>query len=93
MKIYDDHMSLSGRSFSRTELRDSGGWIDGAVVTPWGIVLVYAQGDAVHVNNSRLDFAHNGRLHIRNFKGKRYTQRGLARVAAKFAREIVESKP
>ena len=87
------------------EIRDDGiavgkGWGDvlhnaaydyhyGTVVTPHGIVIVYAQGDGNAYNHfSALDFVHGGRWHSRAFDGKRYTPRGLARKAKQFAREI-----
>ena len=86
MKIFDDSMKVQKDGFSRTE--DRGGWTDGEIVTPWGIVSVYAQGDAENANHTRLDFVHAGRLHMRNFHGKRYSRRGIKTKAMQFAKEI-----
>ena len=74
MEVFDYSMKVPKQGFSRTEERD--GWTDGEIVTPWGIVSVYAQGDDEYTHHTRLDFVHGGRLHIRNFSGKRYTDSG-----------------
>lgn len=86
MKETDDSMAVGKAGYSRV----NGGkeWTDGEVATPWGFVVVYAQGDEQHYHHSRLDFIHRGRLYIRNFSGKRYTPRGLKTKAMQFAREI-----
>lgn len=90
MKQRDESISLHNRSFGRIEVRKAG-WTDGEVVTPHGIVSIYAQGDGDHDSYSRLDLALGGRLYIRNFFGKRYTPRGLITKATQFASEISET--
>ena len=87
MKHNDDSMSLARRGYGRIEVRKDG-WTDGEVVTPFGIVSVYAQGDAENQPHTRLDFAWNGRLYMRNFDGVRYSPRGLVTKAMQFASEI-----
>lgn len=87
-EIFDDSMTVN-RAFSRIEVRKEG-WTDGEVLTPHGIVSVYAQGDDDHRPHTRLDFVHNGRLYMRNYPGKRYSPRGLVTKAREFAEEIVE---
>lgn len=67
------------------------GWTEGDVVTPHGIVSVYAQGDDKNVFITRLDFAWKGRMHIRSFQGKRYSPRGIVTKAKAFAKEIVDA--
>lgn len=87
MKQFDDSMSLEKRGYGRIEVRKEG-WTDGEVLTPFGIVTVYAQGDAENVPHTRLDFVWNGRLYMRNFGDKRYSPRGIVTKAMKFAAEI-----
>lgn len=87
MKISDDSLSIKGRNINRVS-SNPGGYTDGEVLTEYGIVAVYAQGDENHWYGSRLDFVHGGRLYIRNFEKKRLTHRGLVRQAGKFAREV-----
>ena len=90
MKVSDDRVSTGKRGFGRTE--NNGGWIDGEVVTPFGIVSVYAQGDDEHLFYTRLDFAHKGTLYVRKFDGKRYSPRGLVTKAYEFAKGIAEGE-
>lgn len=87
MKQFDDSISLQKRGYGRVEVRKEG-WMDGDVLTPYGIVTVYAQGDAENVPHTKLDFVWRGRLHIRNFNGKRYSARGIVTKAMEFATEI-----
>jgi len=85
--MYDVSMSI-GSGFGRIS-RQREGWLDGEVVTPHGIVSVFAQGDSTHDHYSRLDFAYAGRLYIRSFN-KRYSPRGLVTKAKQFSREVIE---
>lgn len=87
MKVHDDSMAVGRKGFSRLMTMKEG-WTDGDVVTPWGIVSVYAQGDDRYRHHTRLDIVHNGRLYMRDFHGKRYSPRGLVMKAMQFAREI-----
>lgn len=87
MKQFDDSMSLQKRGYGRVVVRREG-WTDGEVLTPYGIVTVYAQGDAENSPHTRLDFVWDGRLYMRNFDGKRYTARALVTKAMEFATEI-----
>jgi hypothetical protein len=90
-RIYDDKMSIRN-AFSRIEHRNApgiGDWLDGDVVTPLGIASVYTQGGNDSHYYTRIDVAHKGKLHIRNI-GRRFTQRGLVRMARKFIEEIVK---
>jgi hypothetical protein len=56
----------------------------GAVATPHGYVEVFSQKDWTALN-----FAHQGRMHRRSIR-REYTKRGLAILAGRFAKEIVE---
>lgn len=87
MKHNDDSMSLARRGYGRINVHKDG-WTDGEVVTPFGIVSVYAQGDDENRPHTRLDFAWDGRLYMRNFDGRRYSPRGLVTKAMQFASEI-----
>lgn len=84
-KIQDDSMALGGRGFSRIHSRE--GWLDGEVVTPHGIVTVYAED-----GYARLDFVAGGRLVMRNFRGKRMSKLALCRAAVKFAQEKADAQ-
>lgn len=87
MKIFNDSFSVGKTGFNRTQDR-SHGWLDGEIATPWGFVIVYAQGDDNNEYLTRLDFIHKGRQYVRSFRGKRFTQRGVKTKAMQFAREL-----
>lgn len=84
MEITNDHVSI-GKGFGRIR-HNQFGWLDGEVVTPHGIVSVYAQGDNENFSMTRLDFAHRGFLYMRTFD-KRYTSRGIVTKAKQFAKD------
>lgn len=86
--VFDDSIGVGKTGYNRTEERKEG-WLDGEVATPWGFVVVYAQGDDKHTHVTRLDFIHNGRQYMRTYNGKRFTKRGVKTKAMQFAREIV----
>lgn len=65
-------------------------WTEGTVRTPHGIVEVYAQGSERSFRVTRLDFVWEGRVHVRSFRGKRYSPRGIVTKAKEFARHVVE---
>jgi hypothetical protein len=73
--------SCCGRIATQTT-KDGESWEVGTVLTPNGIVDVYAQDDY-----TRLDFVHAGRLHIRTYR-KRYGKRGIVTLAGRMARDI-----
>ncbi len=82
--IFEDSISCRS-SFGRidTERTTTGeSWDKGTVLTPQGIVSVYAA-DGI----TRLDFCHDGRLHMRTYR-KRLTKRGMTIVAGRMAKEI-----
>lgn len=89
VKITDDSMKLPYRGINWIS-RHPAGWTDGEVLTPFGIVAVYAQGDKAKGESfhTRLDFVFDGRLYMRNFENKRYSSRGLVTKAYEFAAEI-----
>ena len=86
MKQHDDSMQLGKRGYGRIDTTK--GYADGEVLTPFGIVSVYAQGDQQNAPHTRLHFVWYGRLHMRSFSGKRYSPRGIVTKAMEFAREI-----
>ena len=59
-------------------------YFSGAVGTPAGVVLVYSQRDNPFTT---LEFLRGGRMYCRHLP-RFYSALGLARVAAKFAREL-----
>lgn len=91
MKIINDGWRV-GRGWSNIDHNHEYDYDTGVVVTPHGIVSVYAQGSDKYIHTSWIGFAFHGRWHCRRFHGKRYTPRGLARKARQFAREIAEGE-
>lgn len=67
----------------RIHQRGDEDWIDGIVVTPLGYVTAYADS-----RMTCMRFIWRGREHARTIKRTRPTDRGLAVLAGKFAREI-----
>lgn len=88
MKVTDDSYAIGKQSHGYGIFRHKSGYDDGHVLTPWGYVLVYAQGSATECHVTRLTFCHGGRAHSREFKGKRYSLRGMVTKAHKFAQEF-----
>lgn len=89
MATYEQWKSkVEKRGYNRTTDRVDG-WTDGDVITPWGFVCVYAQGDDKHHHCTWLHFIHNGYMYTRQFNNKRYTKRGIKTKAFEFAKEVV----
>lgn len=65
-------------------ITDFGDHKDGIVITPQGVVGIYADD-----NITTLHFAYKSRYYARIFH-KGYTQRGIVTKAGRFAREIVK---
>lgn len=82
--FYDDRISIP--SASGTLMENSGGWVDGEVLTPLGIVSVYAQ-----TNCTYLRFVVNGQLHLRTFS-KQYSNRFIVTLADRFTKEMVDNE-
>lgn len=74
------------RSCSRIDYERDFDYLRGVVITPYGFVYVYSQGNQSSRNLSSFEFIWNGRKHDRRIR-KRMTARGLATVATRFARE------
>ena len=90
-KYTDDSMAINeGFSRIKTVWGTGVSWLDGEVITEQGMVSIYAQGDDNCFAHTRLDFVFEGRLHMRNYPNKRYTKRGIAMLAKRFAHEITE---
>lgn len=87
MKVYDSSWKF-GNAISW--IRDLEDYTEGAIATHYGIVSIYTQGDERFKYHSRLDFVYRGRLYTRNFRGKRYSHRGLVTKAREFARQVTE---
>ena len=86
MKYLDDKVSAK-KPFGRMR-RNPDGWTDGEVVTPNGIVSVYAQDDE-KFHLTRLDFAYEGTLYMRSWD-KRYSPRGIVTKAYQFTQDIIK---
>lgn len=70
----------------------TGDYLDGSVFTPDGIVHAYAQGSGSSIfPHTKLDFVWKNTVYSKSFN-KRYSKRGIAMLARKFAKEIVGSK-
>lgn len=90
-KYEDDSLSLN-HCASRQEQRSDEGGTGGDVATPFGIVSVETRGvNYFNFPLARLDFAYKNRLYIRTWYHK-FTEKGIVRLAGKFAKEIVEKK-
>lgn len=90
---WDDEMRIrnaTGR-IMRHRLNATESYLDGDVLTPWGIVTVYSENEELggNMNLARFDFVFDGILYIRTFK-RSFTERGLTLMARKFAKEIAE---
>lgn len=80
-----------GSSISRVMLHhtEHGSYLDGDVLTKYGIVSVYSQGGKNP--STRMDFVYGGRHHMRT-ELKTRCIRGMAILATKFAREVTEAQ-
>ena len=76
------------RSMNRI-YRHPAGYLQGDVVTPYGIVVAYSQGGADEYHSTNLQMVQGGRLYSVSFNRK-YTQRGIATLANRFARNIAQ---
>lgn len=90
-KVFDDIITIHA-SFSRIDERGEIGarYLIGNVVTKLGIVSVYSQGGDPDRRHTRLDFAYNGKLWIRNIR-RRFTQRGLVTLANRWAHFVANN--
>lgn len=86
MKSHNNSFAFK-KPFGRVEIRPEG-WTDGDVVTYYGIVSVYAQGDEDSYYSTGLQFAYEGRLYGRTFL-KRYTPRGIVTKANEFVQDVI----
>ena len=82
---YKDSMKM-GESHARWNYGQKD-WDEGEVVTKYGIISVYMQGDDDHFHHTRLDMVVDGRLHIWSFE-KRYTRRGAVMKANQMGRSL-----
>ena len=87
IKIQEYDYSI-GNGYSSVRDRKEG-WTEGNVLTPQGIVTVYAQGDKNEFHHTSLEMVVDGRVYHRQWN-KRYTKRGIARKAREFARDLHE---
>ena len=84
---YNDYSFAHKKPFGRLHEHEKG-WTFGDIITPHGIVSVYAQGDSKNFQLTTLQFAINERLYFRRF-GKRYTPRGIVTKANEFAKGVI----
>lgn len=63
------------------------GYEIGTMVTPYGNVNIYSQGDDKSIHYTELGFAYEGCQYTRTWR-KRFSKRGLAILASRFAKEI-----
>ena len=69
------------------DAREQDGYINGVVATRYGFVSVYSQGDERNVPHTDFRFIHKGVCYVRGIN-RRYSLRGIARIAKRFAKEI-----
>jgi len=89
-KVHKWNMRRHGNiNWIRTRKLDDGTtYEDGCVITPFGIVSLYSQGDEKYFPNTDLRFVHNGTHYSRSIQ-KRYSKRYLVTLAHRFAKDIV----
>src|ERR1035437_10347619 len=90
-QYFDDKMRLRSNC-NRVHKQESSDawWLDGDVVTHCGIVSVQAeQGSNNRKGFTRLDFALDGKLHIRTYQ-KFYSKRGISLLAGRFAQDVID---
>jgi hypothetical protein len=75
-----------GRGYSNWFKRNE--YIEGDVQTKHGTVSVYIQGCEKHSNITTLRFNNLGRMNVRTHR-RRFSTRGAATLAKRFAEEIV----
>lgn len=82
-----------GRGWAHIEERGKEGarYLDGYVVTPDGIVDVYAQGDDINEKYTRLRFASRGVMHSLTHP-KRYARQKIVTLAKAFAKTVKSAK-
>jgi hypothetical protein len=82
------HFGLgTGWSRMRDCNESHGAWIEGSVLTIFGIVLAYSQGGNGNANHTTLEFVCNRRCYVRSWE-RRYTKRGVSRLAKQFAEDV-----
>lgn len=88
MKIRNENYKIC-KVFSSVSTNNEWNFEDGIIFTPQGIVHVYSQGDKEknHKQSTFLRMIYKGRMYLQRRK-KRYSKRGLAIIAGKFAREV-----
>jgi hypothetical protein len=72
----------------RSRLDNRNGYTKGIVITPFGYVDVYAQGDENHFHHTELRFIHCQREYVRSYK-KRYSHRYIVTLSRKFIKDIL----
>ena len=80
VEICEDGFAV-GDGYSR--LRNHFRWTDGVVVTRYGIVVAFAASPL-----TKLEIVRDGRVYIRTYHNKRYTNRGITAIAHRFARDV-----
>ena len=71
--------------FSTQPFKSGDECLDGHALTPWGYVVAWTSSAG-----TAMRFVHNGREHCRVINSKQYSNRGLATICGRFAREIAE---
>ena len=89
---YDYQFNLSPhlkRIYKQESVDGKSTYLVGHVMTEYGTVGIYTQGDDKNFHHTRLDFPHGKTCYVRTFN-KRYSERGIVTVAKKFAKEVLE---
>jgi len=86
---YEDFSFSIGTGFSNWDIGNDD-YDSGVINTINGIVSAYAQGDKEAFHSTQLRFVKNGRCHNRSWD-KRYSRRGMAKLAREFSKEISKS--
>jgi hypothetical protein len=89
-KVWDESMGVRNAWARSLRVIDgvAGPYMDGDVGTPHGFVHVYHEWADHREPVARLDVCRDGRMFMRNYSGRRYTEKALVTMASRFAREI-----
>jgi len=86
MATTDESWKVSGNTGLLISFNKEYNFLDGSVITPYGMVSVYSHGDEKSSGYTRLDTVIDGRRFSRSIY-RRYTRRGLVVVAGRWLKQ------
>ncbi len=89
INTWDMKISNSFSHIREHKFKDDESYLEGNVVTPHGIVEVYAQGNKNISFVTSLHAVHNGRYYAKTFDKKRYSRTYMVTLANRFMKELI----